>query len=261
MAKLKIRENKAVAEDYYLLKLIAPELLDKVKAGQFMNLRINNNDSFDPLLRRPLSIHDLDKESQTIDLLYRLVGRGTKILSTLKKGEEIDTLGPLGEGFTTEIKNKKLLVIGGGMGIAPLLYLSRILSPANNLTVIIGGNNASEMEYFCNKFQELDLNLRIATMDGSKDFCGNTVELWQDTAEFDFDYLYSCGPSAMMKAVQDLVIKYNIDGEVSLEEKMGCGIGLCLSCVCKSKEGNQRICKEGPVFSIKDIVFTDERCE
>ncbi|MFW5982018.1 MAG: dihydroorotate dehydrogenase electron transfer subunit [Halanaerobiaceae bacterium] len=261
MTKLRILENKTVAEDYFLLKLHAPELLTSTKPGQFLNLRLNQSESFDPLLRRPLSIHDLDQEAESIDLLYRIVGRGTKLLSTYQKDMELDVLGPLGSGFTTDFKDKEIMIIGGGMGIAPLLFLARQLSGENNLTVIIGGNNADDINYFCQKFQQFDLDLKVATIDGSRDFCGNTVELWQESKKFDIDYLYSCGPGAMLEGVQQVALKQQINGEVSLEERMGCGIGLCLSCVCESKNGNQRVCKEGPVFPLEEIVFRDERCE
>lgn len=253
---VEVKSNQRVGNDYYLLKIRALELTGSIFPGQFVHLKIGrDNLSFDPLLRRPFSIHDLSDEKD-IYLLYRVVGKGTRILTDYKTGDKLDLLGPLGQGFKLDFVSRKILIIGGGMGIAPLYFLAKRLAKQNLLKVLIGGKNKEEMEYFIARFRQADIEFAVATMDGSAGFQGTVVDLWQkDNTQP--DYLFACGPEAMLREVQVIAQKKGIPGQVSLEERMACGIGVCLSCVHKTNKGNQRVCKEGPVFSLEEVVFDD----
>jgi len=210
-------------------------------------------------LRRPLSVHDINNETNSIFLLYRLVGKGTILLSKFKAGKFLDIMGPLGSGFKTDISDKKILIIGGGMGIAPLYYLSKRLSIKNKLTVLLGGNKKDDLKYFFEKFNQISTDIYSATIDGSLGHLGNVIDLWERLGEYNYDYIYTCGPLPMLVRVQELAVNHNIKGQVSLEERMGCGIGLCLSCVCQTEDGNQRVCKEGPVFSLGTVNFKNNK--
>ena len=238
------------------MQLAAAEGIEPLP-GQFYQLKITGNYSCDPLLRRPLSIHDFDKKKGLLSFVYRVVGRGTELLSNFVSGDKVNILGPLGNGFKKDFKKKNILIIGGGMGVAPLSYLARNLIGENKIEVFLGFNNAEEAEYFNKEFQKYSLKVRISTMDGSAGFKGNLLELLYDYIDRKemADYFFSCGPRQMLKELQKLSSKYNIPGQVSLEERMGCGTGVCLSCVCKTVNGNQRVCSEGPVFNIQDVIF------
>ncbi|MFP4017312.1 MAG: dihydroorotate dehydrogenase electron transfer subunit, partial [Halanaerobiales bacterium] len=249
MSKIYIKNNDPIGKDYYLLELEAPDIIEQALPGRFLNLKLSSDNNYDPLLRRPLSIHDINPTTNSIYLLYRIVGRGTQILSTYTTGHTLDILGPLGTGFSTNKSKENILVIGGGMGIAPLYYLCKKLSENNKLTIVLGTNNMRNLEYFSDIFKELEQEIYLTTIDGSMGFKGNVVELCNKKINVsEYDYIYTCGPEPMLKPVQDMAIQNEIDGEVSMEERMGCGIGLCLSCVCDTKTGNQRVCKEGPVL-------------
>ncbi len=254
----KIISNDKISSDYYYMKIKAPEIAVKGLPGQFVHIKVNSDDqSFDPLLRRPFSFFDIDKENGIIEIAYCIVGRGTRILSGYKS-QKLDILGPLGNSFNYTLKNKNIFIIGGGMGIAPLYYLSKKLSKENKVNVLLGGNTGKDLRFFINKFQKLSLNLKTATMDGSRGFKGTVTELWQDSFDLNkIDYLFSCGPEPMLKEIKDTADRYEIQGEVSLEERMGCGIGVCLSCTCKTKEGNKRICTSGPVLPLEEVIFDD----
>ncbi len=261
---IKIKSNTKITKEYYLLELEAGKLIDIIEPGQFLNIRLSTTENYDPLLRRPLSVHDINIEKNSIFLLYRLVGKGTKILSKSKSGEYLDIIGPLGTGFMTDINNKDILIVGGGMGIAPLYYLSKELSINNKLTVLLGGNKENDLKYFAEKFCDISTEIKLATIDGSMGYMGNVIDLWESLEQYNYDYIYTCGPIPMLVCVQELAEKNNIKGQVSLEERMGCGIGLCLSCVCQTKDGNQRVCKEGPVFPLNKVNFEDNninRCD
>lgn len=258
MENIKIKSNNKVSEEYYLLELDGSSLINNTKPGQFFNIRLSRDEGYDPLLRRPLSIHDINEKRKSIYILYRIIGRGTRILSKFQSGETIDVLGPLGTGFNTDFNEQDILIIGGGMGIAPLYYLSKKLVHNNKLTVILGGNNKEDLIYFSKAFSNINTDIKYTTIDGSLGHMGNAIDLWEKISEFSFDYIYTCGPLPMLIRVQELARKYNIKGQVSMEERMGCGIGLCLSCVCHSKEGNQRVCMEGPVFTLNKIDFENK---
>jgi dihydroorotate dehydrogenase electron transfer subunit len=199
-------------------------------------------------LRRPISICDVDYRARKLRFYIRIVGNGSLRLSKLQKGDKLNILYPLGNSFTTE-KVKRPLLIGGGCGIAPLLYLAKTFF-RNNIrpTVLVGGQTAEALSWI-NDFHSFADVHRI-TDDGSMGEQGLVTEhsLWQNITNF--DHIYTCGPEAMMKSVAQLAVSANIPCEVSLENTMACGIGACLCCVTETVEGNQCVCVDGPIFDV-----------
>jgi len=198
--------------------------------------------------------------------LYKVVGKGTTFLSQRKKGEEIDLIGPLGKGF--EIKDLKpqsrVILVAGGMGVAPLIFLGEKLAKLKikneklKINIFIGAKNSREI--LCQEeFEQLGAEVEIATEDGSLGYQGLVSDLLKSKlSTMDYGpstFLYACGPKAMLKEVAFISQKYKIPGQVSLEQFMGCGIGACHCCVVRTKQGYQRVCKEGPVFSADQILW------
>lgn len=252
-----VKSNKKVGPDIYKMILKANKRIE-ANPGQFIHLKIKN-DSYDPLLRRPFSIFDVNKKNNLLTIFYKVCGRGTKLMTEIKNGEEVDVLENLGNGFNLKMKNKNLVLIGGGMGIAPLYYLAKKLAKTNRLRVLLGAQNKEELIFLNNKFSKLDLKLDNATIDGSLGFKGNVVDLLKNIIKDKqkIDYIYSCGPTPMLKELKKIVINNDIETEASLEERMGCGVGVCLSCTVRTSNGNKRACKEGPVFPLKEVIFDE----
>jgi len=237
--RLKIVENKQVAKDTFILKVDNPGLFE-VLPGQFFMVRVNDYPF--PLLRRPFSVAGF---SDTIDFIYRVVGQGTKILTTKKKNEFIDILGPLGNGFSIN-STKKLLLVGGGIGVAPLLYLKSVIENEYKIKCDAYFGFNSEDEIFTS-----DGN--IATMDGSVGFKGNVVEMVEDKLNSDV-LVYACGPTLMLRRLAFLCFEANCSMQVSLESRMACGIGVCLGCVVQTADNRyKKVCVDGPVFDFEEI--------
>lgn len=249
----RIISNKQVGPDYYLMELSIVDSSYNITPGQFVNIKIGK----DLILRRPFSIHDYDKDAGILNILYRLVGKGTERLSSYKSGVSIDVLGPLGNGFSKKLTNKKILIIGGGMGGAPLYYLAKSVTLNNKVTVLIGGKDEADIIYYNKIFTDLPVEFGISTVDGSAGYKGNVLSLWQEQYNIKYDFVYSCGPEGMLREVQKISQILDILGEISLEKRMGCGYGVCLSCVCQTSTGNLRTCKEGPIFPIDGVIFND----
>ena len=252
-----VKSNKKVGPDIYKMILKANKRIE-ANPGQFIHLKIKNN-SYDPLLRRPFSIFDVNKKNNLLTIFYKVCGRGTKLMTEIKNGEEVDVLENLGNGFNLKMKNKNLVLIGGGMGIAPLYYLAKKLAKTNRLRVLLGAQNKEELIFLNNKFSKLDLKLDNATIDGSLGFKGNVLDFLKNIIKDKqkIDYIYSCGPTPMLKELKKIVINNDIETEASLEERMGCGVGVCLSCTVRTSNGNKRACKEGPVFPLKEVIFDE----
>lgn len=278
--KAKLIYNKKIIANYFHCILYAPKIAKKAYPGQFVNIKIT--DKFDPLLRRPFSIHQVSGSS--IEILYEILGKGTEFLSQKKPGEYLDVIGPLGNGFS--IRNTQCaMLVAGGMGIAPLVFLAKKLTKRNtqylpahpaggladrqgsrrNTLVLIGAKTRSQI--LCEKeFQSLGFDVKIATDDGSKGFKGKITDLLQNFLRSTLyakrlsvrqagTTLYACGPKPMLKEISRISKKYNISAQVSLEEHISCGIGACLGCAVNTKSGFRRVCKDGPVFEINDISF------
>lgn len=246
MAKL-INIPEKVAEDHYLLKIQYEGT--ECEPGQFINIKATEN--YDPLLRRPFSIFDAG--SNIMEVVIRVIGKGTKLISNMEPGD-IDIVGPTGKGFTME-ENGDLLLVGGGVGNAPLLYLMRKLKEkGNRLTYIYCARNS---DYIFNeeKFRELADEVIITTDDGSAGVKGFATEVMSHIiSDSKFDRIYTCGPDPMMGRVVKIAHE-DVPVEVSVENYFGCGVGLCVGCTVDTIDGFKRACVEGPVFNGRDILW------
>jgi dihydroorotate dehydrogenase electron transfer subunit len=236
---------------YFLLELSSPEPLPPIAPGQFCEVLIP--DSAQAFLRRPFSIHDVIEETNSIIILVSIVGAGTQQLSRLTEGQSLNVIFPLGKGFTLVGKGQVLL-IGGGCGTAPLLYLARMLHKNNvRLDVLTGGRCFSDI-HETEEYRKYG-GLYVTTEDGSIGETGIITEHSILKGTPAYDMVYCCGPGPMMKAVAAWCASHNTECEVSLENTMACGIGACLCCVTPTNQGNVCVCTEGPVFNTKQLLW------
>ncbi len=240
---LEIKENRPIAKD--LMKMtLSGESFSTLLPGQFINIRLDGL-----YLRRPISINDADETGLTI--IYKIAGEGTKSLSEKTSGETLDVLLPLGNGFSLGESGNAPLLIGGGVGAAPLYYLARKLSEKGCKGSALLGFN-SEDEIFCKEeFEALGFKTAVTTADGSFGVKGFVTDALDN---IDYSYAYVCGPEPMLKAVYK---KLKGSAQFSFEERMGCGFGACMGCSCKTVSGYKRICKEGPVLRKEEILWED----
>lgn len=240
---LTIKSNERVADGIYEMKLEGDGL--NMIAGQFVEIAL---DGF--FLRRPISVCDCDEQSLT--LVYKVVGQGTKDMSKSNVGRQLDVLTHLGNGFGIIGANKPLL-IGGGIGCAPLYKLAKKFNKMGiRPSIVLGFRNADEI-YYKDKFAALG-DLYIATDDGSEGTKGNAVSLLKKMCiknELSFDRYFACGPAVMLKALQS----FSANGQLSMEARMGCGFGACMGCSIVTTNGFKRVCKEGPVFEAEEVIF------
>lgn len=214
------------------------------RSGQFINIELEGK-----FLRRPISVADYDARSITI--IYKVVGSGTEQMKGLKVGTELDILTGLGNGFDTDNASTKPLLVGGGVGVPPMYNLcKRLIAEGKQPRVIIGFNTASEV-FYLEEFRALGVEVYCATADGTMGDTGFVTDVIRQRA-VEFDYLYTCGPLPMLKALYDAT---EVDGQYSFEERMGCGFGACMGCTCKTKYGNKRICKDGPILKREEIIW------
>ena len=236
-----IRSNEALTESVWRMVLVG-DTQYLTAPGQFVNIAIEGC-----YLRRPISVCDYDNES--ITLIYKVVGRGTEIMSRMQAGEKLDVLTGLGNGFSLSAATERPLLVGGGVGVPPLYNLAKNLHAAGKkVQVVLGFNRADEI-FYAEEFRALGIDVHIATVDGSVGVKGFVTDAMK---ELDFDYVYTCGPLPMLKAIYAAT---ECDGEYSFEERMGCGFGACMGCSCQTKKGSKRICKEGPVLKRDEIIF------
>ncbi len=250
-----ITATKQITADIFRITLHAPAIADSAQPGQFV--MVKTTEGYDPLLRRPFSIHDVP-DNQHIRLLYKVLGKGTVFLSQLKKGQKINIVGPLGNKFKFD-KHTKGFVVGGGMGIAPLLFLSRRLKKnlANsNFTVLLGARNIDEIKPLADDFLALDLPIHCATDDGSYGHHGFVTELFPDTTTHS-DMVFVCGPTPLMAAMSKKCEAHNISCQASLETHMACGLGACLGCTIHASDFSYKhVCKHGPIFDASEVLWT-----
>lgn len=254
--KVIITENRPVGQDLFVMEFCLPALASECKSGQFVHVLLNSQ--ADPLLRRPLSLFDVDHENGIIRLLYRVVGRGTELMAQKRINETIEVMGPLGAGFSLR-DNEKVILVGGGVGIAPLVYLARMLNEKGCQVTVLHGVANKEQLVAAPYLAYPGIELLTATMDGSEGYKGLVTDLLQEKIDpLKCDFIYTCGPEPMMAAVAAYARRNKIPGEVSLEEHMACGVGACLGCARKLKPGDEnlvKICKDGPVFPINAVEF------
>jgi len=248
--RAKILSNEKIRAKYFKMLLESSYIAREAMPGQFVEIKCS--DTLDPLLRRPLGIHRVG--TKTIELLYEVVGKGTDILSKKKKGDFLDVLGPLGNGF--KILSGSSILIAGGIGVAPMVFLAEAL-PDKKIkpTILIGAKTKKEI--LCDKnFGKISPDVYIATDDGSRGKRGLVSELFEKLLENSRpNIVYACGPYAMLKTIAGICKKKKINCQVSMEEKMACGIGVCLGCGVKVKDGYKLVCKDGPIFDAREIVW------
>ncbi|MBR0393690.1 MAG: dihydroorotate dehydrogenase electron transfer subunit [Alistipes sp.] len=214
------------------------------RPGQFVELSIEGL-----FLRRPISVCNFDEGELT--LVYKVVGKGTADMAAMQVGRKVDVLTGLGNGFNADAECQRALLVGGGVGVPPLYRLAReLLAKGREVTVVLGFNTAAEL-FYEEEFKALGVNLVVATVDGSKGVKGFVTDAIRESGVA-FDYFYSCGPLPMLKALSQSV---TADGELSLEERMGCGFGICMGCSIQTASGAKRVCKEGPVFKKEEILW------
>lgn len=243
--------QEALGEGVYKLVAVAPSLALRAVPGQFVQVGISEGKT---LLRRPLGIAEADTSTGHVSLIYRVAGKGTLSLSQLQPGDSIKLLGPLGHGFNTKVQ--KPLLVGGGMGLSPLLYCAQWFSNRQvEVDVLMGGRTAGEL-FWQQQFAGFASNIHQTTDDGSLGTKGFvTTVLPQLLADSDYDLVIACGPEIMMKNVYEVCKQKHVPCEVSLERRMGCGLGACLSCSIDTRSGRRKVCKDGPVFPAEEVFF------
>jgi dihydroorotate dehydrogenase electron transfer subunit len=252
--RAKITENTPVNKDHNLLSLSQDNIQQHPLPGQFY--MIGTDFSYDPLLKRPFSI--FREASGVLQFLYRIKGKGTERMKEMKKGDNVSLLGPLGNGYPLHGRNLTPVLVAGGIGIASLFPLAEKLS--GNVHLFYGARTKNEL-LMLNELKGLvRKELIISTDDGSEGAKGKIVDVFDNfftrhSSLVTRHSLYACGPTPMLKAVSKFALEKEIKGYISMEENMACGVGACLGCTVKTKKGYKRVCKEGPVFPIEEIVW------
>lgn len=239
----KVVANAPLTRDVYRM-VLEGDTQWIIRPGQFVNIELDGL-----YLRRPISICDWDEH--TITIIYKVVGRGTEQMSKMSVGKELDVLTGLGNGFNAEAECSEALLVGGGVGVPPLYRLAKeLLAQGKKVSVVLGFNTAAEV-FYADEFRQLGAEVYVSTADGSVGVKGFVTDAIRES-EVVFDYFYACGPQPMLKALCD---NCSQKGELSFEERMGCGFGACMGCSCKTLTGNKRICKEGPVMRREEIIW------
>ena len=245
-----IVSQQCIGTDIYDMVLSFPKGAKEARPGQFIAMYCEDGTK---LLPRPISICGIDAEAGTLRVVYRIAGEGTRLFSQMKAGDSLEVMGPLGNGFT--MKDKKAIIVGGGIGIPPMLELTKQLDCEK--TVVLGYRD----ELFLKEEFEACADVAVATEDGSTGTKGTVIDAIE-AAQVSGEIIYACGPMPMLKALAEYADAHGMEAQISLEERMACGIGACLGCICKTKEkdhhtnvNNTRICKDGPVFDAKEVVF------
>lgn len=249
--KYLILKKTAVAREIYSFIIKCPEIADIASAGQFVHIRAGNF-----TLRRPISICGIDRNKGTIRIVFEVRGEGTAEISRLNEGSFIDMLAPLGHGFTIN-RFKKVVLIGGGIGTPPMLPLAEIYGEK---AVVISGFRSADAVILQDEFKKTGAKTILCTDDGSLGIHGFVTRPFTELAEKGgIDAVYACGPMPMLKGIAEICKKYNIFCEVSLEERMACGIGACLGCACRTLRNDEEyfahVCKDGPVFNAGEVIW------
>lgn len=253
----KIVDHKEVASEHYKMTISSSYISANAMPGQFVHIRCGTD--LDPLLRRPLSVHRTNKNEKTIDLLYKVVGKGTQILSQMQIGALVDVLGPLGNSFTPDKSKQVAIMVSGGYGVAPMMFLAeRLKEEIKALYSLIGAKGESCV--ICEKeFKDLGVEVLVTTEDGSYGRTGMVtdalLELLSSKLSPQHSQIFACGPHEMLKQIAEIGAQKGINCQMSLEEKMACGLGGCLGCAVKTKSGYKMVCKDGPIFNSKEIIW------
>lgn len=238
----KISENTKLVDNVYKM-VLSGDTSDITACGQFINIQLDGL-----YLRRPISVCDKDDTSVTI--IYKVVGKGTEQMSEMQVGKTLDVLTGLGNGYDLSYSGDKPLLLGGGVGVPPLYMLAKeLVKQGKNVSVILGFNTASEV-FYEQEFKDLGCNVTVTTVDGSYGVKGFVTNAYLQN----YTYFYTCGPEPMLKAIYKTS---STSGQMSFEERMGCGFGACMGCSCKTIAGYKRICKDGPVMKKEEILWED----
>lgn len=249
--KAPVEKTIELDNDIHLLKIHCPEIANSVEPGQFLNIRVS--ETMYPLLRRPFSVCDV--EGDYFYLMFNVFGEGTRILSRKHKDDLIDILGPLGNGFDLDSDYETAVIVAGGLGAAPFPFVTRKIKAAKKILTFVGGKTHRDIIKYGME------NISVATDDGSEGFKANVVQLLEKNLEIlkrSKVKLFACGPNAMLRVLKEFCIVNDLDCEVSTECAMACGFGICQGCPIESTERKDRyylVCKDGPVFNIKDVVI------
>ncbi|UCE04340.1 MAG: dihydroorotate dehydrogenase electron transfer subunit [bacterium] len=243
------------------LRISTKELACFSHPGQFVNIKVSNN--FIPLLRRPFSIHRVDQKGEWFEILFQLIGKGTELLANFEINNELDILGPLGNNFIIPQDCDHAVLIAGGLGIAPLLFLAQKLIIQDVPAILFYGNKSQE--FFCcvQDFDELGIPYILATEDGSVGFKGKVTDLFlakQGASRGSHSMIYACGPNPMLQKIKEIANQFNLPCQVSLETMMACGFGACFGCVVNSTSPSdpyKYVCKDGPVFNTSEIDLSE----
>lgn len=251
-------KKEQLKEDIFKFSVKAPNIVENAKPGNFIEIRVS--DQTEPFLRRPISIYNLDKENGILEFIFQVKGKGTEILAQKEVGSQIDIIGPLGYGTFKYENYENIAIIGGGIGVFPLYELAKCAKECNKNVNTYLGFRSKDFVVLEKEFNNVSNKTVITTDDGSyseKGFAINYLE--KDIDDEKIDSIYACGPLPMLKAVQKLAIEKNIPCQISLEERMGCGLGVCLGCAVKTSKSSKEnpeywhVCKAGPVFEAKDV--------
>jgi len=237
----KIEKNVCIAKNVYEM-ILSGDTSDITKSGQFVNIKL---DGF--YLRRPISVCDYEKDSLT--LVYKVVGKGTEAMCVMQKGEDLDVLTGLGNGYDTSKSGNTPLLIGGGVGVPPMYNLCKVLSDEGKKPSVIIGFNTKDEVFYEEEFKKICSSVTVVTADGSYGEKGFVTDVMKN---MDYSYFYTCGPEPMFKAIDKIA---KTSGQYSFEERMGCGFGACMGCSCETKYGSKRICKDGPVLEREEIIW------
>lgn len=244
--------NEKLCPKFFRLCLDAKSILKKVKPGQFVHIRVS--DGLEPFFRRPFSIY---RAKKYIEIFYEVVGRGTEILSQKKKGDFLDVIGPVGTPFKLpDSKVKQVVMVAGGIGVAPFLPLSDVLKNRKIELVLLYGGRTKGHVYNMKEFKENGCHIHVSTDDGSVGVKGRVSKLFSKIkTDFSSTVLYTCGPKPMMASVQKFANEHGLKGQAACEEVMACALGACLGCSIKTTEGFKTVCYDGPVFDLEKIIF------
>ena len=238
----KISENKKLVENVYKMVLVG-DTSDITACGQFINIQLDGL-----YLRRPISVCDCDETAVTI--IYKVVGKGTEQMSKMIVGDTLDVLTGLGNGYDLSLSGDNPVLLGGGVGVPPLYMLAKkLVAQGKKVSVILGFNTKSEV-FYEQEFKNLGCDVTVTTVDGSYGVKGFVTNAYPN----DYTYFYTCGPEPMLKAIYKTS---KTSGQMSFEERMGCGFGACMGCSCKTIAGYKRICKDGPVMQKEEILWED----
>ena len=256
----KLIKKEEIIQGIFKFSVEAKDIVELSKPGNFIEIRVSNQT--DPFLRRPISIYNLDKENGILEFIFQVKGSGTNILSEKEIGDKIDIIGPLGNGTFKIDKYNKIAIIGGGIGIFPLYELAKEAKEQGKIVDSFLGFRNKDFVMLEKEFKEVTNNLLVTTDDGSYLNKGFAIDyLKEDMKKEKYECLYACGPIPMLRVVQKYALENNINCQISLEEKMGCGLGVCLGCAVKTAKSPKdkpeyfHVCKGGPVFNAKDVEF------